>query len=144
MVLNIFLDSLNRISQGYGRGTKIDNFEKWLYGNDAAKGKLDGKDTLKALCKWTSIAKAAFPVTVIVPEYLHTNGDGKSVIHLSALLRFDFILPLVICSHILHTVVPIVAMLQGISFDLIEAVGECQTLIRLVENERNDISVYNT
>jgi len=28
--------------------------------------------------------------------------------------------------------------------DLIEAMGECKTLIRHFETERNDISIYNT
>jgi hypothetical protein len=46
-------------------------------------------------------------------EYLQTNDDGKSSVHLSAILRFDFFLPLVVCSHILHTVVPITVPLQS-------------------------------
>jgi hypothetical protein len=58
--------------------------------------------------------------------------------------QFDYILPLVVCSHILYVVVPIAAMLHINSYDLIEAVSECQTLIRYFETERNDISVYNT
>jgi hypothetical protein len=55
-----------------------------------------------------------------------------------------FILPLVVCSHILQAVVPITAMLQSISCHLIEAVSECQTLIRHIKTERNGNSVYNT
>ena len=58
--------------------------------------------------------------------------------------EFDCILPLVVCSHILHVVVLIAAMLHIISYDLIEAVSECQILIRYYKTERNDISVYNT
>jgi hypothetical protein len=68
----------------------------------------------------------------------------KSGDHLSALCQFDYSLPLVVCSHILYVVVPIAAMLHIISYDLIEAVSECQTLIRYFETERNDISVYST
>jgi hypothetical protein len=44
--------------------------------------------------------------------------------------QFDYILPLVVCSHILYVVIPIAAMLHIISYDLKEAVSECQTLIR--------------
>ena len=51
--------------------------------------------------------------------------------------QFDYILPLVVCSHILYVVVPIAAMLHIISYDLIEAVSECQTLIRYFETKRN-------
>jgi hypothetical protein len=47
-------------------------------------------------------------------------------------------------SHILHVVVLIAAMLHIISYNLIEAVSECQILIRYYKTERNDISVYNT
>ena len=35
-------------------------------------------------------------------------------------------------------------MLQGVSYDLLEAVNECQTLIRVFENKRNDPIVYNS
>ena len=49
-------------------------------------------------------------------------------------LRFDFNLPLVASSHILHPVVPITAMLPNTSCDL----------TRHFESERNDISIYNT
>jgi hypothetical protein len=40
---------------------------------------------------WTSNFRCIFPVI----EYLQTNGDGKSCVHLSVLLSFDFILLLV-------------------------------------------------
>ena len=73
---------------------------------------------------------ATFKFTFPVVVYLQTNGDGKSCVYLSALLLFDFILPLVVCSHILHPVVPITAMLQNISCDLIEAVSECQENVK--------------
>ena len=70
--------------------------------------------------------RCIFPVI----EYLQTNGDGKSCVHLSVRLRFDFILLLVVCSHILHPVVPITTMLQNISCNLIEAVSECQVNVK--------------
>jgi len=35
-------------------------------------------------------------------------------------------------------------MVHIISYDLIEAMSECQILIRYFETEKNDISVYNT
>jgi hypothetical protein len=50
----------------------------------------------------------------------------------------------VVCSHILQIVVLIAAMLHIIFCDLIEAVSECQILIRYSKTERNDISFYNT
>ena len=53
-------------------------------------------------------------------EYLQTNGDGKSGVHLSALLPIWLYFALVVCSHILYVVVPIAAMLHIISYDLTE------------------------
>ena len=67
---------------------------------------LDGNSKLNTCVKRGGDAdelatfKCTFPVIVSVQEYLQTNGDDKSGVHLSALLRFDFILPLVVCSHI--------------------------------------------
>ena len=52
------------------------------------------------------------------------------------ILRVYFILPLVLYSHIQHAVVSITTMLQMISCDLIEALSECQTLIRHFETEK--------
>ena len=72
-------------------------------------------------------------------EYLQTNGDMRPFI-----CPFDCILPLVVCSHILYVIVLIAAMLHIIFCDLIEAVSECQILIRYFKTERNDIRVYNT
>ena len=52
------------------------------------------------------------------------------------ILRFYFILPLLVYSHIWHAVVSITTMLQMISCDLIEALSKCQTLIRHFETEK--------
>lgn len=68
-------------------------FEQELCGNDAVKGKLDGKSKHKSLCEtqWCrrtnslETFKAAFSVTVIAQEHIQTNGDGKSGINLSVL-----------------------------------------------------------
>jgi hypothetical protein len=63
---------------------------------------LDGNSKLKICVKRggdadeLSTFKCTFPVIVSVQEYLQTNGDDKSGVHLSALLRFDFILTNVI------------------------------------------------
>ena len=56
------------------------------------KGMLDGKSKLKTCVKRggdadeLSTFKCTFPVIVSVLEYLQTNGDDKSGVHLSALL----------------------------------------------------------
>jgi hypothetical protein len=55
------------------------------------KGKLDGRSKLKICVKRggdvdeLATFKCTFPVIVSGLEYLQTNGDGKSGVHLSAL-----------------------------------------------------------
>lgn len=86
---------------------------------------------------------AAFPVVVHSLEYLRDNGDTKSGQQLAAILRFDFIIALVVCSHILQGVVPLTGMLQAKNFDLIEAIKESKTIINMLDSERNDETVFD-
>ena len=61
-------------------------------------------------------------------QYLQTNDDGKSGVHLSAILRFDFFASSGLQS-LLHTVVPITVTLQSsASWDLIDACEWISTL----------------
>ncbi|CAC5412466.1 unnamed protein product [Mytilus coruscus] len=108
---------------------KLGKLQDELEQNQNVKDKLDGKTKIQTLCetRWFSRAsdlstfKATFPVIVSFLEYLQSKGDGKSGVQLSAILRFDFILPLVIINHILEAIVPLTSMLQGVSCDLMEA-----------------------
>jgi hypothetical protein len=52
------------------------------------------------------------PGSALDLQYLQTNDDGKSGVHLSAILRFDFFATSGLQSH-LHTVVPITVTLQS-------------------------------
>jgi hypothetical protein len=116
---------------------KLGKLQDELDKNQNVKDKLDGKTKVQTLCetRWFSRTdaltnfKSAFPVIVSSLEYLQSKGDDKSGVQLSAILRFDFILPLVIVNHILQAVVPLTAMLQCVSCDLLE------TLIRVFEKE---------
>jgi hypothetical protein len=116
---------------------KLGKLQDELDKNQNVKDKLDGKTKVQTLCetRWFNRTdaltnfKSAFPVIVSSLEYLQSKGDDKSGVQLSAILRFDFILPLVIVNHILQAVVPLTAMLQCVSCDLLE------TLIRVFEKE---------
>jgi hypothetical protein len=78
-----------------------------------------------------------------VDTSVFTNQWWHATIYLP-FCEFDCILPLVVCSHILHVVVLIAAMLHIIFCDLIEAVSECQILIRYLKTERNDAKYHMT
>lgn len=64
------------------------------------------KTKLKTLCetRWTSRSDAlttfknALPVVVHSLEYLSTQNDDKAALHLSAILRFEFIIGRVVCA----------------------------------------------
>ena len=105
---------------------------------------LDGKTKLKTLCetRWFSRAdalctfKSAFPVIVAALEHLRDSNDTKSGQQVSAILRFDFIIALIVSEHILNGIVPLTGMLQAKSFDLLEAVAESNTIISMLEKEK--------
>ena len=74
---------------------------------------------LKTLCetRWFSRAdalytfKTAFPVVVHSLEYLRDNNDDKAGQYLSAILRFEFIIALVVAEHILSGTVALTTFL---------------------------------
>ena len=84
-------------------------------------------------------SKAEFPVIVRALEQLKPIVKANQSSIYLPFCEFDYILPLVVCSHILHVVVLIAAMLHIIFCDLIEAVSECQILIRYLKTERNEM-----
>lgn len=49
----------------------------------------------------------AFNVVVDSLEHLQNNYDDKAGLFKAAILRFDFIIGLVVCQHILNDVVPL-------------------------------------
>ena len=92
-------------------------------------------------------AGGGFPPPGSAPDlqYLQTNDDGKSGVHLSAILRFDFFATSGLQSH-LHTVVPITVTLQSsTSWDLIDV---CEWMSNLDSTfwdwEKWNQLVYNT
>ncbi|XP_033729467.1 uncharacterized protein LOC117318612 [Pecten maximus] len=106
---------------------------------------------LRTLCEthWTSRADAlltflrAFPVVVRALEHLQENGDVKAGQHLHTILKWDFIIGLVVCEHILQSTVFLSTFLQNVSCDLMEAARESEVVINTLTNERNDPEVWN-
>ncbi|KAJ8315235.1 hypothetical protein KUTeg_007385 [Tegillarca granosa] len=86
-----------------------DFFKEELNSNEFAKGEMDKRTKLRTLCetRWSSRAdalhtfKSSFSVVVSSLEALQADGDEKASARLGAILRFEFIVALIITDHIL-------------------------------------------
>ncbi|XP_033746866.1 zinc finger MYM-type protein 1-like [Pecten maximus] len=122
-----------------------------LSGDENVQEQMDQRTKLRTLCetRWTSRADAlltflrAFPVVVRALEHLQENGDVKAGQHLHVILKWDFIIDLVVCEHILQSTVFLSTFLQNVSCDLMEAARESEVVINTLTNERNDPEVWN-
>lgn len=90
---------------------RLEAFISELQDDDHVQEAMQRKTTLKTLCetRWTSRSDAlttfknALPVVVHSLEYLSTQNDDKAALHLSAILRFEFIIGRVVCAVWLYT-----------------------------------------
>ncbi|KAJ8317583.1 hypothetical protein KUTeg_005487 [Tegillarca granosa] len=123
-----------------------------LNSNEFAKGEMDKRTKLRTLCetRWSSRAdalhtfKSSFSVVVSSLEALQADGDEKASARLGAILRFEFIIALIITDHILSGTVALSKHLQSVKCDLLEAVQESKTVIQMFMNERADDNVWDT
>ena len=76
-------------------------------------------------------------------EKLQADGDDKAGQHLASMLRFEFIIALVVAEHILSSTVALTNLLQKTDMDLMEAVSETKVVLRIIADERNDPQVWN-
>ncbi len=116
------------------------------------KEQLDQRTKLRTLCetRWSSRAdalftfKAAYPVVVHALEALQEDGDDKAGQHVNAIMRFDFVIALVTAQHVLSGTVALTNFLQKVECDLLEAVQEAKIVVRRLNDERNDDTVWET
>jgi hypothetical protein len=66
---------------------------------------------------------------------------GKTGQFLASIMRFQFIIALVIAEHILHSTVYLSTFLQDTDYDILEAIKESKTVIEMLRAERQDESV---
>ena len=60
---------------------------------------------------------------------------------LASIMRLQFIIALVVAQHILHSTVYLSTFLQDNECDLLEAIKESKTVIKMLRAERQDESV---
>ena len=68
-------------------------------------------------------------------ETLKTYHDEKATLYLNVILKFDFIINLVVAEHILSSTVTLTNYLQKCDVDLLEAATEAKIVIRRFTNE---------
>ena len=73
-------------------------------------------------------------------ERLQNQGDDKAGQFLASIMRFQFIIALVIAEHILHSTVYLLTFLQDTDYDILEAIKESKTVIEMLRAERQDES----
>ena len=74
-------------------------------------------------------------------ERLQNQGDDKAWQFLASIMRFQFIIALVIAKHILHSTVYLSTFFQDTHYDILEAIKESKTVIKMLKAERQDESV---
>ena len=86
------------------------------------------------------ISGRQYPVVVHVLERLQNQGDNKAGQFLAScsIMRFQFIIALVISEHILHTTVYLSTFLQDTDYDILEAIKESKIVIEMLRAERQD------
>ena len=130
---------------------RLKAFSDELAENDAVQDQMDRRTKLRTLCetRWSSRAdslytfRTAFPVVVAALQSLEDDKDEKASQCLAAILRFEFIIVLVVAEHILSCTVALTNYLQRKDIDLLEAVTEAKIVIQRLTDERNDNSVWD-
>lgn len=112
---------------------------------------LEKRTKLRSLCetRWSSRSdslftfRAALEVVVQSLGELSESGDTKARSYKAAVENFDFVISLVSAEHVLMSCTALSKVLQGTNLDLLQATAEAQVVIDLLQDERNDIEVWN-
>lgn len=126
-------------------------FSETLEADPVSKGNMEERRRLQNLCetRWAARADAlhtfllSYRTVVTSLEELSNGGDTKASSYRLSVLQFSFIISLVAAEHVLSALVSLSAILQKKDCDLLQAVTETKVVRRMIENERNDDSVWD-
>ena len=76
-------------------------------------------------------------------ERLQIQCDDKARQFLASIMRFQFIIALVVAEHILHSTAYLSTFFQDTECDLLEAMKESKTAIEMLRTERQNESVWD-
>ena len=130
---------------------RLTAFSAELADNQNVQEEMERRWKLRTLCetRWSSRAdslftfRTAFSVVVSALETLKNDKDEKAGLYLTAILKFDFIVVLVVAEHILSSTVALTNYLQKPEIDLVEAVTEAKIVVSRLSDERNDDQVWD-
>jgi hypothetical protein len=130
---------------------RLTAFSAELADNQNVQEEMERRSKLRTLCetRWSSRAdslftfRTAFSVIVSALETLKNDKDEKAGLYLTAILKFDFIVALVVAEHILSSTVALTNYLQKPEIDLVEAVTEAKIVVSRLSDERNDDQVWD-
>ena len=88
--------------------------------------------------------RSAFALVVHSLEELKEDNDKNAWNLLNAILKFDFILSVVVVEHILQSTVQLSLSLQRVDTDLVQASTEAEVVVALLRQERADDTVWET
>lgn len=87
--------------------------------------------------------KSAFSVIVDVLDQLGQSGDTKCRAYHASVLKFDFIVSLVAMEHVLKLTLGLPNFLQAKGIDLIKASREAASILKILQDERGDNTVFH-
>ncbi|XP_063416002.1 zinc finger MYM-type protein 1-like [Mytilus trossulus] len=127
-------------------------FTEELSENENVQDQLERRTKLRTLCetRWSSRAdslytfRTAFEVVVSSLNSLKDDNDDKAAQSMNAILRFEFIISLVVAEHILSATVALTNYLQKTDIDLIESLTEAKIVIQRLSDERGDDTVWES
>ncbi|CAG2193974.1 unnamed protein product [Mytilus edulis] len=127
-------------------------FTEELSENENIQDQLERRTKLRTLCetRWSSRAdslytfRTAFEVVVSALNSLKDDNDDKAAQSMNAILRFEFIISLVVAEHILSATVALANYLQKTDIDLIESLTEAKSVIQRLPDERGDDTVWES
>ena len=147
------LDIVQQIAFAFQYSAKRTNvFKEELSGNNTAKASMERRTKLQTLCetRWASRANALFTfksslqvINETLDKLATQMEDPKARSYSASVERFDFIVPLVTCEHVLQILAPLSEMLQAKECDLVEAARETNAVLTVLQNERDDDMVWD-
>ncbi|VDI46911.1 Hypothetical predicted protein, partial [Mytilus galloprovincialis] len=75
-------------------------------------------------------------------EALKDDRDDKAAQYVNAILKFDFMIALVVAEHLLSATVALTNYFQKSDINLIDAVQEARIVVQRLDNERTDPNVW--
>lgn len=111
---------------------------------------MGNRSKLANLCdtRWTARAKAldtflcSYSTVVNALEFLADDMDAKAAAYRLSVSTFEFVITLVTTEHCIKSLVQLSENLQEKTCDLLKAAQEAKTQRVMLQNERNDITVW--